>query len=393
MPGEKNRNATEYSKVNNPALLRGGRPYFDRLLQMIETAKASIHLQTYIFDDDETGSAVANALKAAAQRKVQVYVLADGYASNVMSQTFINELREAGIHFRFFEPLFKSKNFYFGRRLHHKVVVTDAYYGLVGGINITNRYNDMPDKPAWLDFALYLEGSIATQLCALCVKTWAGFPAQPPAIPCEAIATPAQEPAPLAAQARIRRNDWVRRKNEISATYIDMLRTAQHEIILCCSYFLPGKVLRRQIQYAIKRGVSIKVIAAGYSDVKVAKHAERWLYDWLLRKGVALYEYQPNILHAKIATADNTWMTIGSYNINDISAYASIELNIDVRDSNFVTAAKQTLEAIIAKDCILITPENHVKTKNIVLQFIRWFSYQFIRTLFHLFTFYFKRKA
>jgi len=95
-------------------------------------------------------------------------------ASQVLSQSFIDELRKTGIHFRFFESIFKSKYFYFGRRLHHKVAVFDAKYALVGGVNISDRYNDLRGKQAWLDFALYVEGEIAKQLCGLCWLTWNG---------------------------------------------------------------------------------------------------------------------------------------------------------------------------------------------------------------------------
>jgi cardiolipin synthase len=143
---------------------------------------------------------------------------------------------------------------------------------------------------------------------------------------------------------------------------------------------------------AIKRGVNVKVIGAGSSDVMLAKYAERWLYDWLLRNGVELYEYKENILHGKLAVCDDKWMTIGSYNINDISAYASVELNLDVYNPEFTKQARMQLELIIAGGCIRITPEYHVRAKNIVKQFVRWVSYQFIRTVFQLFTFYFKRQ-
>ena len=141
--GKKNK-LPGYTMRNTVKLVRGGKPYFDCLLTTIESARQSIHLQTYIYDDDETGELVASALKAAVKRNVEVYLLADGYASGSMSRSFINGLREAGIHFRFFDPIFKSKYFYFGRRLHHKVVVVDGSFALVGGVNISNRYNDLP---------------------------------------------------------------------------------------------------------------------------------------------------------------------------------------------------------------------------------------------------------
>ncbi len=156
--GKKRKLTEQYSTRNKVKLVRGGKPYFDCLLRMIETAQESIHLQVYIFDDDETGKQVADALKAAVKRNVKVYLLADGYASKGMSKSFINTIKEAGIQFRFFNTFFKNKYFYFGRRLHHKVIVADVKYAMVGGLNITNRYNDMPGKPAWLDFGLYVEG-------------------------------------------------------------------------------------------------------------------------------------------------------------------------------------------------------------------------------------------
>ena len=386
-------------KVSNTAfpshrekLVRGGKEYFELLLRLINNANDSIHLQTYKFEDDETGTAVAEALKDAAKRNVQVYLLVDGYASQFLSRKFIHSLQKAGINFRFFEPFFRSRYFYFGRRMHHKVFVADGRVALVGGINIANRYNDMPASTAWLDFALYVEGEIARQLCILCWKTWNGYPTKMGPTPCDK-----NQPDPVVTTGErgnvmMRRNDWVRGKNQISKAYIQMLRNAESHVIILCSYFLPGKVIRRNIVRAIKRGVNVKVIAAGSSDVMLAKYAERWLYDWLLRSGVELYEYQKNILHGKLAVCDDKWMTIGSYNINDISAYASIELNLDVYSPEFTKQTRKELEILIAEDCIRITSEYHVRTKNILKQFVRWFSYQFIRVVFQLFTFYFKKQ-
>lgn len=385
-------NSSAYSALNKVKLIRGGTAYFDLLLQLINKSSESIHLQTYIFDDDETGIGVATALKAAAKRNVQVYLLVDGYASQGMSKKFIHELIVSGIHFRFFEPLLKSKNYYFGRRLHHKIFVADTKFALVGGINITNRYNDMPGNPAWFDFALFAEGEIAKELCVLCWKTWNGFPAKMDITPCEEKLLLFDFGGEKTSMVRMRRNDWVRKKNEISATYIEMFRHARSHITIMCSYFLPGRTIRRLLVNAAMRGVKIRVITAGPSDVMVSKYAERWMYDWLLRNKIELYEYQPTVLHAKIAVCDGEWLTIGSYNINDISAYASIELNLDVRNADFAIQAKHILNTIIQNDCIRITKEGHVHTKNIFKQFIRWCSYEIIRLIFYLFTFYFKQR-
>lgn len=386
------KNAGTYSIQNKVKVIYGGKEYFDLLLSMINAATESIHLQTYIYDDDATGLLVADALKAAAKREVEVHLLTDGYASQHLSKKFIDGLAEAGVHFRFFEPLLKSHHYYFGRRLHQKVFVADGKYAIVGGRNIADRYNDLPGSTAWLDFALYAAGEVATELCVLCWKTWNGFPVKMDITPCEKKQLVFSFSEYETTSIRVRRNDWVRRKNEISATYIEMLRQSQSHITILCSYFLPGKIIRRLLKHAAKRGVKITVITAGPSDVILAKNAERWLYDWLLRNNIKLYEYQPAILHAKVAVCDGEWLTIGSYNINNISAYASIELNLDVRNATLAGSLDQTMETIIKKDCVAITSEGHIHTKNIFKQFIRWSSYQFIRIAFYVLTFYFKQR-
>lgn len=380
-----------FHTVNRTKLILGGKAYFTLLKELIEKATENIHIQTYILEDDETGKTITDALKKAAARGVQVYLLADGYASQSLHRSFIKDLIEHKIRFRFFEPVFRSKYFYFGRRLHHKVSVVDARYALVGGINISNRYNDIGGKSAWFDFALYAEGEIARELCILCWKSWKGFPALMRITPCETKVQEYDIPLAERCKVRMRRNDWVRRKNEISRTYIEMLTNAREQVIIVSSYFLPGRTLQRNLVAAIKRGVKVKVVMAGMSDIQMAKSAERYMYDWLLRNKIEIYEFSRTILHAKIAVADDEWFTVGSYNVNNISAYASVELNLDVREQKAATETRNMLEKVIREECIRITREMHLQTKNPFKQFVRWCSYQFIRIVFFLFTFYFKQ--
>lgn len=376
---------------NKAKLVHGGKEYFDLLLELINQATESIHLQAYIFDDDKTGTIVAEALKAAVLRKVSVYLMADGYASQALSKKFIAGLEDAGIQFRFFEPFFKSKQFYFGRRMHHKVFVADAKMALVGGINISNRYNDLANQPAWIDFALYAEGEIARDLCILCWKAWNDFPSRMGLTPCEKKQPVFNFKDAELSKLAMRRNDWIRRKNEISRTYIDMFRGAKSHITIMCSYFLPGKAIRRVLKNAALRGVKIQVITAGASDVMLSKYAERWMYDWMLRNKIELFEYQPTVLHAKVSVCDSEWMTIGSYNINNLSAHASVELNIDVYNTGLAKQMEQLLKKIIREDCIAITGNWHKKNTNIISQFIRWCAYETIRLMLYLITFNLKK--
>ncbi|HLX90926.1 MAG TPA: phospholipase D-like domain-containing protein [Puia sp.] len=381
-----------YTANNRVELIRGGKVYFELLIGLIRKAADTIHLQTYIFEHDETGIMVANALIEAAKRRVNVYLLVDGYASQSLPKSFIRKLTEAGVNFRFFETFFRTRHFYLGRRLHHKVAVIDTRHALVGGLNVSNKYNEWGEHTAWLDFALYAEGEIALQLCVLCWKGWKDFPSIMGLTPCEQKPILFNFPEEEKAQIRMRRNDWVRRKTDISKTYIEMFDNAESRIIIMSSYLLPGKLFRHHLRKAAQRGIRVTVITAGRSDVTIAKNAERFWYNWLLRNNIDVYEYSKNILHGKVAVCDGRWLTVGSFNVNNISTYASIELNLDVLDKKLAEEAENTLLGIIQTDCIRITRTSLHKTTNFLSQFVRWASYQIVNLAFYLFTFYFKHQ-
>ncbi len=382
----------DYTLNNKVQLVHGGSEYFDTLISLINSAAHTIHLQVYIFTADETGQQVADALMLAAQRGIQVFLLVDGYASQDLPAAFIEQLQASGVNFRMFEPIFKSSNFYFGRRLHHKVFVADHTTALVGGINIQNKYNDIDNNRAWFDMALYVEGETALELSRICCEMWNGGvekteKTQPPDK--SAIAS-LQVNAECA--VRVRRNDWVKRKMQIWKSYFNMLNHSTDEIIIASSYFLPGIVFRSRMVQAVKRGVRVKVIAAGPSDVMIAKSAEKYLYRWMLKNGIELYEYTQSILHAKVCVADNKRMTIGSYNFNNISAYASIELNLDVRNKPFVSQVQQELNTIVEQDCTRITEEDYTKHTGYLQQAWQYIAYILVKLTLNVVTFYYTQE-
>ena len=171
-----------------------------------------------------------------------------------------------------------------------------------------------------------------------------------------------------------------------------MFRNATDNITIMSSYFLPGRIFRYAMERACNREVKMRVILAGTSDVRLAKHAERYIYRWLFKNNIEIYEFQKTVLHAKMATYDNNWATIGSYNVNNISAFASVELNLDIRDHTFCTGLNEHLEKIIREECTQITEEEYRTRFSIFSRFIQWASYTTVRILFFLFTFYFKQE-
>ncbi len=381
----------DYTLNNKVQLVHGGSEYFDKLISLINSAAHTIHLQVYIFTADETGQQVTDALVRAVQRGVQVFLLVDGYASQDLPAFFIEQVQTSGVNFRMFEPIFKSSNFYFGRRLHHKVFVADHTIALVGGINIQNKYNQIDNNNAWFDMALCVEGETAFELSTICCEMWNGGEHTENAHLPSKIAIPLPIPNSECA-VRVRRNDWVKRKMQIWKSYFNMLNHSTEEIIIASSYFLPGLIFRQRMTRAISRGVKIKVIVAGPSDVLIAKSAEKYLYRWMLRNGIELYEYTKSILHAKVSVADNRRMTIGSYNFNNISAYASIELNLDIRNKPFVSTVQQELNEIIKNDCTRVTEEEYIYKTSYIQKAWQYISYLLVKILLGIVTFYYTQE-
>src|SRR5260221_3008801 len=276
--------------------------------------------------------------------------------------------------------------------MHHKVVVVDAALGMAGGINISDRYNDIDGKKAWLDRALLVEGQAALKLHIICRDMWTKAywkKERPEKDEFKWVKGVVPEEECL---VMVRRNDWVQGKNEISRSYVEMFRHAQSRVIVLSSYFLPGSILRKQMMQAAKRGVVIKIIVGSKSDVKVARLAEQYMYYWLFKNQMQVYEYQDTILHGKMATYDGVWMTDGSYNVNRISAYASVELHMDVRNDAFATRVEKELEEIIRNNCVQVTSENYFQRHGLFQRLLQRMAYDSIRLLFFLFTFYFKQE-
>ena len=180
---------------------------------------------------------------------------------------------------------------------------------------------------------------------------------------------------------RVLENNWYRNKIEILRSYRAAFRSVQERMVIFASYFLPGRNERRLLRLASKRGVDITIVLAAESDAPIFKRATGFLYDFILRNNIKIYEYFPSNLHAKVAIFDGKLSTIGSYNLNHISDYGSVEMNIEVLDAPFTERFEKILLKIIETDCRQVTIEDYLRRKTIISQFTGWISYQMIRIL------------
>ena len=368
-------NKTTLSTTKNVALVHSGEDYFNRLERLILESKSEIHIQTYIFDYDVTGKKIISALKETASRKVKIHILIDGFGSLSFPTEIINELKKEGIDIRVFSPFFSANSLYIGRRLHHKIVVSDAKTTLIGGINIADKYNRTEKLDPWLDYAIEInDENIAKSLQELCRDIY--FKNR---IIRRKKITSIFDKGEVNSIS-VLQNDWLKRKNEIFKAYTNRIVNAKKEIVIVGSYFLPGKKLINSLKKASEKGVKIKLILSGISDVPLARRASIHLYSKLLRFNIELFEWKSSILHGKTAVIDSNWTTIGSFNLNNLSSFGSIEMNVAIDSAQFAKEYEIHLNEIIAQ-CDQITTETLTLKYGLASKFINWISYWTSRTI------------
>jgi cardiolipin synthase len=369
----------EYKNGHSIELLRSGETFFTANIREIDKARHFIHFQSYIIDEDETGMRIIDALVRAAGRGVRTYLLVDAFGTKYLSGELLKKIDDSGILFRFFSPAFITEGFHLSLRLHHKVLLVDGEVAIVGGMNFADRYHGTSKRKEWLDFALLIKGPECARINNILRKHWnKTFLAK---------SERAQESVHNVKiykeniKLRILENNWYRNKIEILRSYRTAFKFAQDRMIIFASYFLPGRNERRLLKMAGKRGVDITIVLAADSDAPIFKRATGFLYDFILRSNIKIYEYLPSNLHAKVATIDGKWVTIGSYNLNHISDYGSIEMNVNVLDASFTREFENMLLRIIRDDCRQVTIEDYLRRRTMISRFTGWLSYQMIRIL------------
>jgi cardiolipin synthase len=300
---------------------------YRQMLAALGAARASVRLEIYIFKPGDPGDRFRDALVAAALRGIKVRVLLDGFGSRELPPDYWRELEAVGGAAGVFNPLALDRLVI---RNHRKLLVVDDDLAFVGGFNIAPEYVGDGVTRGWRDLGLALSGSMARCLAASFDAMWAYREFQHPR-------------GIRLRQSRLRRRLKDSGSADVMATgpgigrngFRLALRRAlltARDVRIVSSYFLPGFRLRRALQRVARRGGRVQLILAGKSDVGLAQAAGRALYRPLLRAGVEIFEYQPQILHAKLAIVDDT-VFVGSANLDARSLGINYELMVRIVDS------------------------------------------------------------
>jgi cardiolipin synthase A/B len=371
---------------NNITLLCNGSAYFPALEAAIQNATDEIYLETYIFETDETGLKIGNALKNAALRKVEVNLLLDGFGCKNLSKHYIHELKSSGVNVAFYKPKISPWTLKRNRlhRMHRKMAVIDGHTGFVGGINIIDDYNTPHQKPPRIDYAVKVEGPLLAEMRLNAVLLWRRttrifFSKINPALQKKY----QQSSQHMHMQAAFLVRDNFRHRRDIENAYLTAIRSAKSEILIANAYFLPGLRFRHALFNAAARGVRVRLLLQNKVEYLFLDFATHALYNSLLSHGIEIYEFHQSFMHSKVAVIDQQWSMVGSSNIDPFSLLMSQEANILVKDVPFSTELKQSIEASIEQGAKRVDIEEWTK-RPYIKRFLSWAVYGMVRVLISL---------
>jgi cardiolipin synthase len=358
------------TKNNHIEFFQDGDVYFERFLNCIRSAKTSIHLQTYIFEIDRTGVKVLEELILAAKRGVEVCMLVDSIGSRNLTPIDEKVFVDAGIKFCRFNGIQFKWLYRWGRRLHHKILLIDYKEAIIGGINVLYACIPGSNIPQ-LDFAVYLKGPETVALSHYCQKIFKK--AYKHNIAIKKITEYLEITHGL--EVGISVNDWIHGRSKITKQYSRMTVEARESITIINSYFFPRRKFMKQLTDAAARGVRVRLILPRYSDWPSYILASEYLYEYFLKRGVEIYLWNKSVLHGKLATIDQSWSTIGSFNLNYTSYQQNLEMNVDIYSTDFTKDLNTKIESYITEGCEKIDPEKFEESNTFKVRMSRLFFY------------------
>ncbi len=321
--------------------LHSGAEALAEMLAAIGAAVRSVRLEMYTFDPSPVADQFRDALVAAARRGARVQVLLDAFGSMSLPGSYWEPLRAAGGQARWFNPESLNR---FGIRDHRKILVCDDALAFIGGFNIAAEYQGDGITSGWRDLGLSIRGPLAGALAAAADEMFA--------------------------RANFRHKPFFRlrkssRQKTVSFTggklvltgpgrnnaiKLALARDLKHagQVDIICAYFLPPQRLRRALARLARRGARVRLILPGKSDVLLSLLAARSLYRRLLAAGVEIYEYQPQILHAKMFLIDDV-VYAGSSNLDARSLNINYELMLRLPDPRHAAQGREIFSDLLAR--------------------------------------------
>lgn len=320
---------------NEVSIFVYGQDLYSSMLEAIDSAQRMIYFETFIWKGDQLGQAFKAHLERKAAEGVQVYAIYDGFANLVVPPAFKHFAPQ--MHVLEYRTLERPRYLLDPRRYardHRKLLIVDEHVAFIGGFNIGQLY-----ATEWRDTHLRLCGLAASELAYAFVNFWNANRGKHPALD-----APGERPWPQS--ITVHRNEPERLLFPIRGMFLDAIDRAQRNIYLTNAYFIPDRAVLHALIAAAQRGVDVRVLLPWQSNHVTADWLARGFFTACLKGGVRLFVYQNAMIHAKTATIDGLWSTIGTANFDRLSLAGNYEVNVEIRDQ----AVAQEMEHIFMVD-------------------------------------------
>jgi len=297
---------------------------FLSLALAIESAQSHVHMEYYIFADDETGQGMRDLLVRKVREGVEVRLLLDALGSWRMSRAFVKSMQREGVQVAFFLPWGPTRrHFQVNCRNHRKLTVVDGKLGFFGSKNIADEYLGRKKRLApWLDTHLRVAGPCVSQLQEVFVEDWHFAAGQD-------LSSQKYFPSPASAgdkMVQIVPSGPDRRAAVMHLLLGAAVNNARQSVSLLTAYFVPDAAMLLALTSAAYRGVRVQILLPSRSDHWLVLWAGRAIYDELFEAGVEIYEYDKGMIHAKEVIVDGRWAMVGSANMDIRSFRINFEL-------------------------------------------------------------------
>lgn len=349
-----------FTRKNRVKLLVNGEEKFPELIETLRQAKHHIHLEYYIYEQDETGIAIIELLIQKAREGVEVRFIYDDFGSPSIKKKTERRMREAGVQVH---PFHKVHFYLLANRInyrnHRKIIIIDGQTAFTGGINVSDKYiNNKKGRLYWRDTHLRIDGPGVYYLQYLFISDWNFC--------CPQSLKPEQ--LHFVPNKIIKENTYV----QVAASGPDSLQPsvlfsilqaiylAKEEILITTPYFIPGDSIMDALRIAALSGLSVKLLVPGICDSRFVNAASKSHYNDLLQAGVDIYMYQKGFVHAKTIVTDGKLSVVGTANMDHRSFELNFEVNVIIYDRQFAEQMRKVFFNDL-NDAEKIDPESWYK--------------------------------
>lgn len=343
---------TEFNEVE---ILQDGKEAFDSIIDVLNAAESTIHIEFYIVCDDVIGNKIKDILIKKAKEGIEVRFVFDDVGSWSLPKKFIKSIKDAGVAvYPFMEvkfPLFTSKVNY---RNHRKIIVVDGKVGFVGGMNIADRYIvGSKELGPWRDTMIMLKGEAVNSLQVIFLVDWYFVTNQD--ISDRVKFFPKQEVTshhPIQITACGPDSDWA----SIMQAFFLAITKAKHHIYIASPYFIPNESILTALKTAALSGVDVRIMLPGKSDSTVVYWSSLSYISELIEAGIKVYLYQNGFNHSKILMIDSSFASVGSANMDIRSFEDNFEIAAIIYDKQITTYLENSFLNDLARS-VLVTEE------------------------------------